>query len=348
MPKGLETRSKAMSRQVRARKTAYKQKTLTLGRSKMSFLYKFLGEAVADVLINKEGNFGIKFSHLSDYNDPYEFFLTIDYNVEPDMLSTYKDAISMIVKSPATCFAQSPVILPMWAHYAGNSNGFALEIDETALSDFLKELTDDDYSFGDIYYQNEPREGMGQTLAMATRRCKPRDMYFLYRAITSAAYYTKTSDWSYERERRLVIGEKYTKEISGNLILFAPKHCIKSLIVGQRANTQLKEKIKNLAKEVDCRSLEIVIGKSSVTPYFKDEAGNSLVFDGTSITPTSTICKKCKEPTKSEAGLCSWCATTEHDENSAASRNAFRIFHRAGILDDYVAGMDGITFNKTT
>ncbi|PNG41278.1 hypothetical protein A1354_11230 [Pseudomonas asplenii] len=311
----------------------------------MPNLYKFLGENVADVLLNSNDDFGIKFSHLSDYNDPYEFFLTIDYSVPADMLATYKEAIGMVVKAPATCFAKSPAILPMWAHYAGNSNGFALEIDEGKLCEHLDAFAEEEYGFGDIDYQNEPHSNMTNLLAMAARRCKPRDMYFLYTAIRSAAYYTKTSDWSYERERRMIIGEEHLKNIAGNLILFAPKDCIKSVIVGQKARPELKEKIRTITSKIECRFLEIVIGQSSPNPYFKSEKGETLIFDGSEISKTPNFCEDCKEPTVSE-GKCSWCSITRDHEVGASSRNAFRIFHSHGILDDYLAGMDAVRLKK--
>ena len=310
----------------------------------MGNLYKFLGESVADVLLNGD-KFGIKFSNLSDYNDPYEFFLTIDYNVPADMLATYKEAINMVVKSPATCFAKSPAILPMWAHYAGNSNGFALEIDEDELTNHIKEVANGEFGFGDIDYQDTPHEGMTERLAMAARRCKPRDMYFLYTAIKSAAYFTKTSDWSYERERRLIINERHLKNIAGNLIFIVPKSCIKSIIVGQKAKQELKEKIKLIAEKANCKVLELTIGKSSATPYFRTTTGVSYDFNGEFLSPTRLSCASCKEPII-ENNLCSWCAMTENEENSAASRNPFRMFSRAGILENYVIGMDEITFKS--
>lgn len=312
---------------------------------KMPNLYKFLGESVADVLLNNKDDFGIKFSHLSDYNDPYEFFLTVDYGVPVDMLATYKEAIGMVVKAPATCFAKSPAILPMWAHYASNSNGFALEIDESKLCEYLDTIAEKEYGFGDIDYQNEPHSNMTNLLAMAARRCKPRDMYFLYTAIRSAAYFTKTSDWSYERERRMVIGEEYLKDIGGNSILFAPKGCIKSVIVGQKAKPELKEKIRAITSKIGCQILEIVIGQSSPNPYFKNEKGETLVFDGAEISKAQYFCAACKEPTESEI-KCSWCSITEDDEVGASSRNAFRIFHNHGILGDYLIAMDSVRQKK--
>lgn len=45
----------------------------------MANLYKYMSADIADVLLVNDNQFSIKFSHLHEYNDPYEFFLTIDY-----------------------------------------------------------------------------------------------------------------------------------------------------------------------------------------------------------------------------------------------------------------------------
>lgn len=314
----------------------------------MSKLYKFLGATVADVLMTDGENFGIKFSHLSDYNDPYEFFLTVDYNQDPHTLAMYREAISMVAKAPATCFAKSPTITPMWAHYTGNSNGFALEIDEDALTEYLKNRTNEQgggFGFGDIDYQDQPSEQIQSLLMMAARRSKPRDMYFLRTVLSSAAYYTKTTAWSYEQERRLIADELTLETIHGNLILPVPAKCISKILLGQRASPELKNKVLELSNMIGCDVLELIIGRSSITPYFKDIDNTTHIFDGAKIVKSPSNCQKCREPTKNRE-LCSWCMINQSDEIDAASRNAFRMFHRSGILDNYIAGMDAITFRN--
>lgn len=114
-------------------------------------LYKFMGADIADKLMMDDAHIGIKFSHLKDYNDPYEFFLIINYDRTPDELAFYSEMIDMVLKQPATCFARSPVITPMWAHYAGNSSGFAIEIDEDRLREHLETLDLGRYSAIEMY-----------------------------------------------------------------------------------------------------------------------------------------------------------------------------------------------------
>lgn len=43
----------------------------------MANLYKFMGADIVDKLMMDEKHIGIKFSHLHEYNDPYEFFLQL-------------------------------------------------------------------------------------------------------------------------------------------------------------------------------------------------------------------------------------------------------------------------------
>ncbi|MFE8726204.1 DUF2971 domain-containing protein [Aeromonas hydrophila] len=50
----------------------------------------------------------------------------------------------------------------MWAHYANNSEGFVIEVDEEKLKDFSKAVTIDD-----VKYQDTPREELSLALQMA-------------------------------------------------------------------------------------------------------------------------------------------------------------------------------------
>ncbi len=48
-------------------------------------LYKYVGPDILDVAFSKDGFCGFKFSYPKDYNDPYELFLTIDFENNPDI-----------------------------------------------------------------------------------------------------------------------------------------------------------------------------------------------------------------------------------------------------------------------
>ncbi len=301
-------------------------------------LYKYMGPEIADKLLLPNGNCSLKFSYLKDYNDPFEFFLTIDYNQEPEILAYYNEMISMMTQQPVTCFSKSPLVTPMWAHYASNSQGFLAEINEEALDEWLKSKGSDP-SFGDIDYRETPYEGMQGMLERAYVISKPRHVGWLQQAIGSTAYYTKQTCWSYENERRLIIDEEHIEKINKNLMLLCfPANLITSFVVGAKASQELKNKIKEISASIGCNYYEKLIGKSSTTPFFLDENLQTHIFDGREIVQKNERCSSCKEPMASvDLKLCSWCRIDESHKKNAAYRNSFRMLERAGILEQYIA-----------
>lgn len=162
-------------------------------------------------------------------------------------------------------------------------------------------------------------------------------MGWLWQAVSSAAYYTKQLAWSYERERRLVISDKYLTKINENLkILKAPKESITALIVGSKASTETKEKIKALAKLIGCPYYQKNIGRSTGTPFLTCDKNKSFIFDDSNIVRKKLSCKKCNEPLFRGKTLCAWSRITEKETKSASERNAFRMLNHAGILDQYL------------
>lgn len=133
---------------------------------------------IANYLLVDKKYISLKFSFLEDYNDPYEFFLSIDYNQSPEILAFYREVINMTVKAPATCFYRSPFVTPMWAHYANNSNGFVLEIDEKYLGEYLTG-EGKDHVFNNVEYKDEVSKDINELLHRAYALQKPRYMHFL-------------------------------------------------------------------------------------------------------------------------------------------------------------------------
>ncbi|MCF5684916.1 DUF2971 domain-containing protein [Pseudomonas sp. PA-1-3F] len=300
-------------------------------------LYKYMGPEIADKFLLADGTCSLKLSYLKDYNDPFEFFLTIDYNQGPEILAYYNEMISMVTQQPVTCFAKSPLITPMWAHYASNSQGFVAQINEAALDEWL-ESKNSDPSFGDIDYRDSPHEGMQGMLDRAYVVSKPRHIGWLQQAIGSSAYFSKQTCWSYEQERRLIVNEKNIDKINETLsLLYFPANFVTSLIVGAKASQSLKDKIKEISQVVGCNYYEKRIGKSTTTPYFLDSENKTYIFNGKEIVPHNERCESCKEPKiNSNLKQCSWCSITEAHEKNAAHRNSFRMLEHAGILDQYL------------
>lgn len=296
-----------------------------------------MGPDIADRFLVENNKCSLKLSYLKDYNDPFEFFLTIDYNQPPEILAFYNEIISMVTQHPVTCFSKSPVSTPMWAHYAANSQGFVAEFDEEKLSEWL-DSHEAGSDFGDIDYQDTPHQHMQETLLKAHYIGKYRHVTWLWQAVTTAAYYTKQNCWNYEQERRLVTSETLTTKINANLsLLLVPSEFVKSLIVGAKASDETKSKIRQLCIDLNCNYYEKRIGRSSTTPFFVNANNMTFTFKDGEIAEHLDSCTSCLEPKLGrDSEKCSWCNITPYDEEEAAHKNAFRLLDRAGILEGYL------------
>ncbi len=302
-----------------------------------SKIYKYLGSEVLNLALSKDGVCSFKCSYPKDFNDPYELFLTIDFQQDPDLLATYKDTIGDLPQLPTTCFSKSPSVIPMWAHYAHNHRGVVVEIDETKLSELMPDI-----NFGDVDYLDSPREGLADMLARACRIGKPRYHYLLQSGVFSAAYYTKHTCWSYEQERRLVANDSLVKTTNDIMLLDLPTECISAIIAGHSTNDETKKMVRQLSNDVGAKYFEIKIGKTTATPYYIDSDGITYQYNSGPITKCESTCQKCKEPLKDDSKLCSWCAISEQHEDHAARTNPLRMLQEIGQLDDYYKGMQEI------
>jgi hypothetical protein len=309
-----------------------------------------MGADVADKLMIDDKHIGIKFSFLKDYNDPYEFFLTIQYNRKPEELAFYLEMIDMVLEEPATCFTKSPVITPMWAHYANNSAGFSIEINEEKLLEHInKNGFKDGFSIQDVRYKDEP-DDVEDLLARAYHICKPRYIYFLQSYIRQAAYLTKQTCWSYEQERRLIIDKGALKKINDWLMLLpVPINCISAVIVGKNASESLKESIFELSKKAKCKYFEVVFGRSTTNPFLLTKKSETYAFNNGKIESVKQCCKKCHEPIYLKSRVkkyCGWCSITDKHRKNAAFRNSFRMLESAGILPQYIAAQNAVGSNN--
>lgn len=286
----------------------------------------------------------IKVSQLKDYNDPYEFFLTIDYNQKPQKLAYYKEIISGATERFVSCFSKSPIITPMWAHYATNSTGFVLEFDEAALESWIDENTENPCcTFNDITYKDSPSQELLDLLDWAYGTQKFRHVAMLRYAIESTAYFSKQLCWSYEQERRMLISKSATYKISDNLnVVNVPAETITAIIAGASITTENQRKIENFAEAIGCAFYKKTIGKSSTKPFLIDQFGATHCFTGVEISNAKLRCESCKEPIATEKELCSWCQINEAHEYNAANRNSLRALHTVGLLGGYMSGFSNI------
>lgn len=293
-------------------------------------IYKYLGPDILEKSLKEENFCSFKCSYPKDFNDPYELFLTIDFNQEPDLLACYMEAIGEIPQLPTTCFSKSPSVIPMWAHYAHNHRGVVVEID----TDILKSLLPD-IMFGNVEYRDEPFDGLLDLLRRLHLIGKPRYFVMLQKGVLSAAYFTKQGCWSYEQEVRVVAQEEDVSVFGDLQLLKLPIECITALIVGHNADKEIKDKISKTADEISTAYYEMKIGKSSAQPYFVDSSGEVHEFNGTEIAEFQYSCGNCGEPAHNESDLCPWCSITDDNIESARFNSPARIFSHFGLSDAF-------------
>lgn len=300
-------------------------------------IYKYAGPDNIDRVFATPGTVTLKCSLPKEFNDPYELFLTIDFDEEPGALAFYKEAIGNLRQVPTTCFSRSPAVIPMWAHYARNLEGFAVELDEEQLREHFPESV-----FGDVDYRDTPDSALTDTLYRAYQIGKPRYVYFLNQDVFSAAYYTKTTCWSYEQERRMVIPESETRKAGDLTLIDFPSTCVSAIICGPRTSEANAKRLADIASTLNCKFYSIGIGRTSAIPFFISQEGTPHTFDGTAIRSCPQYCASCREPNNKDDELCSWCQIEDDHERDAAARNPFRMYARYGMLDSYIKDMNEI------
>ncbi|KAF0189481.1 MAG: hypothetical protein FD168_736 [Desulfobulbaceae bacterium] len=300
-------------------------------------LYKYVGPGNVNKVFASTELVTLKCSFPKDFNDPYELFLTIDFNERPEVLAFYMDAVGKLPQLPTTCFSKSLSVVPMWAHYAQNLEGFALEFDEELLSENFPES-----GFGDVDYRDSPDDDLTDSLYRAYEIGKPRYVYFLNKGVFSAAYYTKTTCWSYEQERRMIVRVEETRKVGDLILMDVPKRCLTAIVCGSRSSPESAKTLRQIAMSIGCDFYTFKTGRSSATPFFVDAEGSSFTFNGVEIARSAQYCASCKEPLTTEEEHCSWCQIDSSHEHDAATRNPFRILSHYGMLGSYIEGMEEI------
>ena len=295
------------------------------------------------LVFSRDGFCGIKCSLPKDYNDPYELFLGVDLKVSSDLLASYNDIVQEITQYPTTCFSNSPSVSPMWAHYANNHSGFVVEFDVDLIKGAFQDI-----EFKDVDYKDFPDNRIESHLYQATGTKKPRHAMFLRRAVLHEAYFSKQTDWSYEKECRLVADMDQCDNISGNIILQIPMNCVSAIMAGSGASHNDIDLSKEISKNNSLIWYSTIIGKSQTQPFFKNISNTSFVFNGSAIVEADTVCNSCSEPTLDAQNLCPWCRVTDAEKINAAQGNPLRMLDHYGMLENYVRGFDelGRSFRK--
>ena len=303
----------------------------------MSKIYKYFSHDVIDLVFQRDNFCGIKCSLPKDYNDPYELFLGMDLNTPADQLAFYNDVISSIPQYPTSCFSKSPIVSPMWAHYANNHTGFVLEFDLEKLQEHLK-----GNPIWDVSYRSQPHESLKNILQRAAVLKKPRYAYQLQKFVFVESYFTKYDEWKYEKECRFVDMNKVTENIHGNDILFIPCDFVKSIIVGPKFPTDKIDSTISISDANNLNWYELIIGKSHPKPYLRDMDKEAFIFENENISQAQSTCDSCSEPLVEDSELCPWCSITEAHEEDAAKSNPFRMLDSIGQLESYMKSMSEI------
>lgn len=306
----------------------------------MALIYKYFSQDVFELIFAREGYCGLKFSLPMEYNDPYELFLALDPSVPAEHLATYDEIIGQIPQLPTTCFSRSPIVSPMWAHYAANQSGFVLGFDVERLKECFPEC-----SIRDVTYLEKPSGELHELLARAAMIAKPRYASWLQDAVLSTAYFSKYTEWAYEQETRMVVEDDLVETVEGNAILFLPVDCISSVMMGRNFPVEMEKHVLGKAALSGFKPFHIKIGKSYPVPYMVDEDGRTHIFLDRDVKLADYVCDSCSEPITEGGEMCPWCRISEGERIDAAMRNPFRILDHHGRLEEYLAGVADIKRN---
>lgn len=148
------------------------------------------------------------------------------------------------------CLTERFDSLPMWAHYAANANGFAVEFQELGQS-FQGDETGVLRQPTSINYQ---RDSYGVTFDPQSHR---------------SLFFTKFQDWSYEQEVRVVLPLSECKKLElSERTLYThkiPKTCIAQLILGWNMNPAdilvIQQQVRDHNPDVKISRAQFVHGK---------------------------------------------------------------------------------------
>lgn len=306
----------------------------------MSKIYKYFSADVIKKVFPDDDFCNLKCSFPKDYNDPYELFLGLKRDLKPEYLAFYNEIVHELPQFPTTCFSKSPISSPMWAHYANNHSGFAIEFELEKLQQYFEGCP-----IWDVSYRKEPHPNLSDILVKAAGTLKPRHVQDLRKYTFVEAYFSKYEEWSYENEIRFVDTVNMTKKIEGNDILRVPLECVTKILVGPRAKEDFIVSSLRVAERIKIDWLKQIVGKSNPRPYFIDFEKRSFHFNNNQLRLTEHLCQSCSEPLLIEDKLCPWCKVTDWHEEDAARNNPFRLLESAGLLEEYLKGYNEIKKN---
>lgn len=165
------------------------------------------------------------------------------------MLRQLRDAMATeTAKLKVLCLSSSGTIAPMWGHYAENIHGAVLQFaprEEDSLFLMARPA---------VYVDHEPVlfDDQGFTDWLSGRRGLDESDLF------SQFLYTKTAEWAYEREWRIVAGNGWKPDDEREYVDFSARD-LEAVVFGFRSGAAFREEIAKFVGEryPECRLREM-------------------------------------------------------------------------------------------
>ncbi len=191
-------------------------------------LYRILP---ADYGIKSLSSASLKLGNVLEFNDPYDSLLSLthpDPRVPQSKLDegAARQRAAQFGAYGILCLTENPQSTCVWAHYAGNHTGVALGFDLDVSRKDLIEIK---------YLRSRPYLDITKPLEPGTSETEQRVMTCLE---------TKSPDWKYEAERRLIIRandpsvfRRRLSRIDTKTALFIPMpHELKVVVLGYKCS----------------------------------------------------------------------------------------------------------------
>ena len=154
--------------------------------------------------------------------------------------------------------SEVPDSILMWSHYAGDHKGFVLELDATDPFFDQKAFPNDPLRcIQKVLYEHErpPEAHFESKHWLRTQRDAVRD---LFEYMAGTLLLTKSSDWAYEQEWRMVIPLKLAREVNEGIhVLDLPPRCILRVITGSAMSDHDLSRISGILEHPDFFHVEL-------------------------------------------------------------------------------------------
>ena len=199
-------------------------------------------------------NNALWFSRSDLLNDPFEGynlvlskdFLHIDKDEYDKVLENFREYIIDLRTRIHICsFSQSPLIAPMWGHYASNGQGFCVEY----------EIVDNSHLYDVDYFAR--KYDLGFAAADLNNQLMWKiDLDMARDAMLGICFYlcsTKSRDWSYEKEVRCMLFDKLSDKIGDNITSDSVGLKLKSIYIGSHCSAKNENKLLTIAKKINAK-----------------------------------------------------------------------------------------------